>query len=44
MARTTVADVLVDGLARAGAARVFVAPGAALTLHAAAQRRSLAVV
>lgn len=44
MARTTVADVLVDGLTRAGAARVFVAPGAAFTLRAAAARGSLAVV
>ena len=44
MARTTVADVLVDGLRRAGAARVFVAPGAAVALRAAAQRRSLTVV
>jgi thiamine pyrophosphate-dependent acetolactate synthase large subunit-like protein len=44
MAHTTVADVLVDGLVRAGAARVFVAPGANITLVAAVQRRSLVVV
>jgi len=44
MARTTVADVLVDGLARAGAARIFSGPPAADSWLAAAQRRRLAVV
>ena len=44
MARTTVADVLVDGLARAGAARAFAAPDAPAPLLAAAQRRPLPVV
>src|SRR5262245_45649412 len=39
MARTTVADVLVDGLARAGAARVFVSPDAPDGLRVAARRR-----
>ena len=43
-ARTTVADVLVDGLARAGAARVFAAPDAPPALGAAARRRPLDVV
>jgi thiamine pyrophosphate-dependent acetolactate synthase large subunit-like protein len=42
--RTTVADVLVDGLARAGAARVFAAPDAAAALGVAARRRRLDVV
>ncbi|HEU4367118.1 MAG TPA: thiamine pyrophosphate-binding protein [Methylomirabilota bacterium] len=44
MARTTVADVLVDGLARAGAARVFAAPDAPTSLRAAVHRRALDVV
>ncbi len=44
MARTTVADVLVDGLARAGAARVFATPDAPSALRAAARRRPLDVV
>jgi acetolactate synthase-1/2/3 large subunit len=44
VARTTVADVLVDGLARAGAPRVFAAPGSAAALGAAARRRPLDVV
>jgi acetolactate synthase-1/2/3 large subunit len=44
MGRTTTADVLVDGLARAGAARVFVAPSAPAELRAAAHRRSLEIV
>ena len=44
MARTTVADVLVDGLARAGAARIFATPGATAALRAAAQRRPLEIV
>ena len=44
MARTTVVDVLVDGLARAGAARIFAAPNAPVTLRAAAQRRALPIV
>jgi thiamine pyrophosphate-dependent acetolactate synthase large subunit-like protein len=44
MARTTVADVLVDGLARAGARRVFAGPGAPAALSAAARRRGLDVL
>jgi acetolactate synthase-1/2/3 large subunit len=44
MARTTVADVLVDGLARAGVVRVFVGPGGSGLLIAAARRRDLDVV
>jgi acetolactate synthase-1/2/3 large subunit len=44
MARVTVADVVVDGLARAGVARVFAAPGAPAALRSAAQRRGLDVV
>jgi len=44
MARTTVADVLVDGLARAGAPRVFAAPGAVPALVAAAGRRGVDVI
>lgn len=44
MARTTVADVLADGLARAGAGRVFAAPAADASLTAAAERRGLDVV
>ena len=44
MARTTVADVLADGLVRAGAARVFVAPGGATALRVAAARGSLTVI
>jgi acetolactate synthase I/II/III large subunit len=44
MARTTVADVLVDGLARAGAARIFAAPDAPAALCAAAQRWPLEIV
>jgi acetolactate synthase I/II/III large subunit len=44
MARTTVVDVLVDGLARAGAARIFAAPGAPATLRAAAPPRALPIV
>ena len=44
MARITVGDVLVDGLARAGASRVFTAPGAPVPLVAAAHRRALDVV
>jgi thiamine pyrophosphate-dependent acetolactate synthase large subunit-like protein len=43
MARVTVADVLLDGLGRAGVARVFSASGAAALLKAAA-RRGLDVV
>ena len=44
MARTTVADVLIDGLARAGAARVFAAPGGPVALADAARRRPLEIV
>jgi thiamine pyrophosphate-dependent acetolactate synthase large subunit-like protein len=44
MARTTVADVLVDGLARAGARRVFAGSDALAALSAAAQRRGLDVL
>ena len=44
MAHTTVADVLVDGLARAGAVRVFVGPGGSGPLVTAARRRDLDVV
>jgi acetolactate synthase I/II/III large subunit len=44
MARTTVADVLVDGLARAGARRVFAGPGAPAALSDAARRRGLDVL
>jgi acetolactate synthase-1/2/3 large subunit len=44
MARTTVADVLVDGLARAGAARIFATPDAPAGLRAAAPRRPLEVI
>jgi acetolactate synthase-1/2/3 large subunit len=44
MAGTTVADILVDGLARAGAARVFAGPGAPAALLDAARRRGLDVV
>jgi acetolactate synthase I/II/III large subunit len=44
MARTTVADVLADGLARAGTGRVFAASGAPSALRAAAARRALALV
>jgi acetolactate synthase-1/2/3 large subunit len=44
MARTTVADVLVDGLGRAGAGRLFAAPGAPLSVIDAARRRGLDVV
>jgi acetolactate synthase I/II/III large subunit len=43
MARTTVADVLVDGLARAGAARVFATADAPVALADAAARRGLDV-
>ena len=44
MASTTVADVLLDGLARAGAGRVFAAPGAGPGLLDAVRRRGLDVV
>ena len=44
MARTTVADVLVDGLARAGAAHLFAAPAGPEALRAAARRRGLEIV
>jgi acetolactate synthase-1/2/3 large subunit len=44
MAGTTVADVLLDGLARAGARRVFAVPGAAPGLLDAARRRGLGLV
>ena len=44
MARTGVADVLVDGVARAGAVRMFATPDAPIALRAAAQRRALEVV
>jgi acetolactate synthase-1/2/3 large subunit len=44
MARPTVADVLIVGLARAGAVRVFVAPDAPAALRAAAGRRPLEIV
>ena len=44
MGRTTVADVLVDGLARAGAARIFAASDAPAALRGAAQRRALPIV
>jgi acetolactate synthase-1/2/3 large subunit len=44
MARTTVADVLIDGLARAGVARLFATPDAAAAIRAAAQRRGVPVV
>jgi acetolactate synthase-1/2/3 large subunit len=40
----TVADVLIDGLTRAGAPRVFAAPGAVPALVAAAGRRGLDVL
>ena len=46
MARTTVADVLADGLARAGAGRLFAARAsdpAAIALRAAAVRRGVPV-
>jgi acetolactate synthase-1/2/3 large subunit len=44
MAGTSVADVLVDGLARAGAARIFAAPAAPPAVRTAAARRRLDVV
>jgi acetolactate synthase I/II/III large subunit len=44
MARTTVADVLLDGLRRAGAARVFATTDATAALRAAAERSRLPVV
>jgi acetolactate synthase-1/2/3 large subunit len=44
MARSTVAAVVADGLARAGARRVFAAPGATTALLQAARARGLAVV
>src|SRR5262245_39141293 len=44
MARTTVGDVLVDGLARAGAGRLFAAPAGPEGLRAAARRRALEIV
>ena len=47
MARTTVADVLADGLARAGAGRLVVAPGdnpVILAVREAATRRGLAAL
>jgi acetolactate synthase-1/2/3 large subunit len=44
MAGTTVADLLADGLARAGAARVFAGPGSDEALLDAARRRGLDVV
>jgi acetolactate synthase-1/2/3 large subunit len=44
MGRTSVAGVLVDGLVRAGAGRVFSTPEALDALRAAAQRRGLDVI
>jgi len=47
MARTTVADVIADGLARAGAGRVIVAPGddpVFAGVRAAAERRGLPIL
>jgi len=44
MARSTVAAVVADGLARAGTRRVFAAPGAPTALLQAARARGLAVV
>ncbi|PYN22211.1 MAG: hypothetical protein DMD76_20055, partial [Candidatus Rokuibacteriota bacterium] len=44
MSRSTVAAVVADGLARAGASRVFAAPGASPVVVDAARRRGLAVV
>jgi acetolactate synthase-1/2/3 large subunit len=44
MARSTVAAVVADGLARAGTRRVFAAPGATTALLQAARARGLAVV
>ena len=44
MARLSVADVLVDGLARAGAERIFAAPAAPPAVRAAAVRRRLDLV
>jgi acetolactate synthase I/II/III large subunit len=44
MARITVADVLVDGLARAGAARAFVTTDAPAGLRAATERSRLQIV
>jgi acetolactate synthase-1/2/3 large subunit len=44
MAGPRVADVLADGLARAGVARLFVAPGAPAALVAAARRRGVDVL
>jgi len=44
MPRTTVADVLADGVHRAGAARAFVAPGAPPFLLDALARRGLATL
>jgi acetolactate synthase-1/2/3 large subunit len=44
MAGTTVADLLADGLGRAGAARAFAGPGGAGALLDAARRRGLDVV
>jgi acetolactate synthase-1/2/3 large subunit len=44
MARTTVADVLIDGLARAGAARIFSGPRAPDPLRATADRHGVAAV
>jgi acetolactate synthase I/II/III large subunit len=44
MARTSVADVVIDGLARAGAARVFSTAAACPALRAAAPRRGLDVI
>lgn len=44
MSRTTVAAVVADGLARAGARRLFAAAGAPAVLTAAARARGLSVV
>jgi len=44
MARITVADVLVDGLVRAGVARLFATPDTSPDLGAAAGRRALPIV
>ncbi len=44
VARLSVADVLVDGLVRAGAGRVFATADALLAIRVAAQRRALDVV
>lgn len=44
MSRTTVADVIVDGLTRAGTPRIFGVPGVGASLLAAARARGLPLV